>query len=152
MKLGLENISLLLNELGNPHQKFPTIHIAGTNGKGSTAAMLASVLIAAGYKTGLYTSPHIIDFRERIRINGITIPEKNVISFVTNIRKSVEENRITFFECTTALAFTYFADENVDVAIIETGLGGRLDATNVIQPLLSIITNISIEHEAHLGK
>ena len=152
IKLGLENISLLLNELGNPHQKFSTIHIAGTNGKGSTAAMLASILTAAGYKTGLYTSPHLLDFRERIRINGVSIPKQRATSFVSQIKNCVLENHITFFECTTALACKYFADENVDIAIIETGLGGRLDATNIIHPLLSIITNISLEHEALLGK
>jgi dihydrofolate synthase/folylpolyglutamate synthase len=149
MKLGLENISELMKKLDNPEQKFKSVHIAGTNGKGSTAAMLERVLREAGYKTGLYTSPHLVDFKERIRINGKKIKEDELIDLVTKIKPMIKDE--TFFEVVTAIAFEHFKNEKVDIAIIEVGLGGRLDATNVIRPELSIITNISLDHVQHLG-
>jgi len=155
IKLGLENISLTLNLLQNPHQKFKSIHIAGTNGKGSTAAMTASILQHAGYKTALYTSPHLQDFRERIMINRVMIPEGDVVELTEIIRSRIynhSELSLTFFEFTTAMAFLYFAKEKVDFAVIEVGMGGRLDATNVLNPVLSIITEIDIEHTEHLGE
>ena len=155
IRLGLENISLTLNLLQNPHHKFKSIHIAGTNGKGSTAAMIASILQCAGYKTALYTSPHLQDFRERIRINGFMIPEEDVIELTEIIRNRIynhSELSLTFFEFTTAMAFLYFAREKVDFAVVEVGMGGRLDATNVLNPVLSIITEIDIEHTEHLGE
>jgi dihydrofolate synthase/folylpolyglutamate synthase len=152
IKLGLKNIKSLLASTGNPEREFPSIHIAGTNGKGSTAAMIASILQAAGYKVGLYMSPHLIDFVERIRINGRCIRENRVALCTKRLRPKVDQLKCTFFEATTAIAFLYFADEQVDIAVIETGLGGRLDATNVLRPLLSIITNIGLEHTDHLGK
>ena len=150
-KEGLEN-SLKLDERFNyPHRNYKTIHVAGTNGKGSTSHLLASVLQHAGYKTGLYTSPHLIDFRERIRINGQCIPEDFVTQFVEKNRIFFESIQPSFFEVTTSLAFLYFATQQVDVAVIEVGLGGRLDCTNIITPDLSIITNISFDHTALLG-
>ncbi len=155
IKLGLESISNLLVLLNDPHQKFKSIHIAGTNGKGSTAAMIASILQCAGYKTALYTSPHLQDFRERIRINGVMIPEEDVIELTERIRNRIynhSELSLTFFEFTTAMAFLYFAREKVDFAVVEVGMGGRLDATNVLNPVLSIITEIDIEHTEHLGE
>ena len=155
IKLGLESISNLLVLLNDPHQKFKSIHIAGTNGKGSTAAMIASILESAGYKTALYTSPHLQDFRERIRINGVMIPEEDVIELTELIRNRIynhSELSLTFFEFTTAMAFLYFAREKVDFAVVEVGMGGRLDATNVLNPVLSIITEIDIEHTEHLGE
>ncbi len=170
IRLGLENISNILNLLDNPHRKFETIHIAGTNGKGSTAAMTASILQHAGYKTGLYTSPHLQDFMERIMINGVMIPENDVVELTKKIRSKLkgqgswvrgqEKDKLapcplplnpTFFEFTTAMAFLYFAEEMVDFAVVEVGMGGRLDATNVLNPVLSIITEIDIEHTEHLG-
>jgi dihydrofolate synthase/folylpolyglutamate synthase len=151
MKLGLRNIKSLLRSVGNPQDKFPSVHIAGTNGKGSTAAMTASILQAAGYKVGLYTSPHLISFTERIKIKGQEVDGRRVASYVRLLKPSIDELKATFFEATTAIAFLYFADEDVDIAVIETGLGGRLDATNVLHPLLSVITNISLEHSEHLG-
>jgi len=151
MKFGLEGISRLLKELKNPHRKFPSIHIAGTNGKGSTASMLAAMLSAAGYKTGLYTSPHLVDFEERIRIGGKVIPRKAVAEITSRLKGSIKRYRPTFFEATTAIAFAYFAQEEVDIAVIETGLGGRLDSTNVLRPLVSVITNIGLEHTEILG-
>jgi dihydrofolate synthase/folylpolyglutamate synthase len=151
MKLGLTNIKLLLKSVGNPERRFASIHIAGTNGKGSTASMIASILQAAGYKVGLYTSPHLVSFDERIRINGQAISIRRVSVYAQHLRQKVDELKCTFFEATTAMAFLYFADEQVDIAVIETGLGGRLDATNVLRPLLSVITNISLEHTEHLG-
>ncbi len=151
MKLGLENISELLKYLGNPEKKFPSVHIAGTNGKGSTAAYLDSMLRQAGYKTGIFTSPHLVDFRERIRINGRLISEQYVLGFIEKHKKIISKKKITFFEVCTALAFDYFANKEVDIAIIETGLGGRLDATNTLIPLLSIITDISYDHTHILG-
>lgn len=150
-KGNLDNIIALTKHLGYPEKKISTIHIAGTNGKGSVSNMLASVLQASGYKTGLFTSPHLKDFRERIRINGNMITEKEVINFVAENKVQFEEIKPSFFEWTTALAFYYFAKENTDVAVIETGLGGRLDSTNIISPLLSIITNISFDHMQFLG-
>lgn len=152
MKLGLENIRDLLAALDNPHQKFKSIHVAGSNGKGSVSAMLAAALQANGYKVGLYTSPHLVDFRERIKIGGQLIPKDYVSNYLKTIWNTVEELQATFFEVTTALAFKYFADEKVDAAVIETGLGGRLDATNVLEhPLATIVTSISLEHTQFLG-
>jgi dihydrofolate synthase/folylpolyglutamate synthase len=158
-KADLSNILKLMNILDNPHQKFKSIHIAGTNGKGSTSHTLASVLQAAGYKTGLYTSPHLKDFRERIRINGKMIPKKEVVRFYESIMggKCLSAAPVTpslrpsFFEMTTALAFHYFAQQKIDIAVIEVGMGGRLDSTNVITPELSVITNISLDHTQFLG-
>lgn len=151
LKPDLTNTIALCNVLKNPETKFKSIHIAGTNGKGSTSHMLASVLQEAGYKTGLYTSPHLKDFRERIRINGEMISEQNIIQFVDKYKNIFDEINPSFFEWTVALCFNYFAIENVDVAIIETGLGGRLDSTNIITPQLSIITNIGLDHTDLLG-
>jgi dihydrofolate synthase/folylpolyglutamate synthase len=151
IKLDLSNITSLSKRLGNPHLKFPSIHIAGSNGKGSVAAMLQSILSAAGYRTGLYTSPHLVDYRERIRIGDELIDKDFIIAFANNLKEEISRNHYTFFEVTTALAFSYFADKKVDIAVLETGLGGRLDATNIVNPLISIITNISLEHTEHLG-
>lgn len=150
-KANLDNTHKLMDLTNHPHRNFKTIHIAGTNGKGSTSHFLASILQEQGYKTGLYTSPHLKDFRERIKINGEMIPEANVISFIDKYKSDFELIQPSFFEMTVAMAFDYFAKENVDVAIIETGLGGRLDSTNVITPLLSVITNIGLDHTALLG-
>lgn len=150
-KEGLANTLALDEYFGHPHTKFKTIHVGGTNGKGSTSHSLASVLQSAGYKVGLFTSPHLKDFRERIRINGKMISEKYVVDFVEQNRYFFEPLYPSFFELTTAMAFKYFADENVDVAVIEVGLGGRLDCTNIISPVLSIITNISFDHVNLLG-
>ncbi|MGE5402236.1 MAG: bifunctional folylpolyglutamate synthase/dihydrofolate synthase [Ignavibacteriales bacterium] len=151
IKLGLDNIKKLLEYLGNPQEKFDSFHIAGTNGKGSTSSFMASILMEAGYKVGLYTSPHFVRFNERIRINGKEIPDEFVAEFVSALDKYIEENKPTFFEVTTALAFKYFADSGVDFAVVETGLGGRLDATNTVIPLASVITSISLEHVEILG-
>lgn len=150
-KKDLTNVVLLADHLDNPHKKIKCIHVAGTNGKGSTSHMLASVLQEAGYKTGLYTSPHLIDFRERIKINGTEISEDFVCEFIAEHKSFFEANDMSFFEMTVGLAFDYFAKENVDIAIIEVGLGGRLDATNIITPLVSVITNIGIDHVQFLG-
>lgn len=150
-KEGLENTNILDEHFGHPHRSYKTIHIAGTNGKGSCSHTIASILQEAGYKVGLYTSPHLTDFRERIRVNGKKISEQYVMDFIDNEKEFFEPLRPTFFELTTALAFKYFADNNVDVAVIEVGLGGRLDCTNIIQPDLSIITNISLDHTQFLG-
>ena len=150
-KKDLSNIRKLCTLLEEPQTKFSSVHIAGTNGKGSTAHLLSSVLQAAGFKVGLYTSPHYVDFRERIKINGQYVPEQFVIDFVKNNLNDFEEIKPSFFEITVAMAFDYFAAEKVDIAIIETGLGGRLDSTNIIMPLLSIITNISFDHQQFLG-
>ncbi|MCX2482686.1 bifunctional folylpolyglutamate synthase/dihydrofolate synthase [Pedobacter sp. MR2016-24] len=151
IKKDLHNTIALCEHLGNPQHKFKTIHIAGTNGKGSTSHMLAAVLQKAGYKTGLYTSPHLKDFRERIRINGEMIPESFVTDFVAQEKELIEDISPSFFEVTVGLAFDYFAKEKVDIAVIETGLGGRLDSTNIITPELSVITNISLDHTNLLG-
>lgn len=150
-KEGLDNTLALDEHFGHPHTKFRTIHVAGTNGKGSCSHTLASILQADGYKVGLYTSPHLVDFRERIKINGKCISEDYVIDFVERERNFFEPLQPSFFELTTALAFKYFAENKVDFAIIEVGLGGRLDCTNIIHPLLSIITNISFDHTQLLG-
>jgi dihydrofolate synthase/folylpolyglutamate synthase len=145
-KKDLTNTLLLCNKLGNPQQQFKSIHIAGTNGKGSTSHMLAAILQKAGYKTGLYTSPHLKDFRERIKINGELCTEDFIIDFVEKMKPAIAEIQPSFFEITVAMAFSYFAEAHVDVAVIETGLGGRLDSTNIITPELSIITNIGWDH------
>lgn len=151
IKKDLTNTIALCEFLGNPQTKFKTIHVAGTNGKGSVAHMLASVLQEAGCKTGLYTSPHLKDFRERIKINGKPCKEKFVIKFTEKIKPQIEKIEPSFFEITVAMAFDYFAKKKVDIAIIETGLGGRLDSTNIITPILSVITNISYDHQYLLG-
>lgn len=151
-KPGLGNSETLDAMFGHPHRRYPCIHIAGTNGKGSTAHTLAAILRSAGYRTGLYTSPHIFDFRERIRIDGAKVPEERVVEFVGEwMRRRPEGLSPSFFELTSTMAFRCFADEQVDVAVIETGLGGRLDSTNIITPVLSVITNISPDHTALLG-
>ena len=150
-KKDIGNIIKATKHLNNPHKKFKSIHIAGTNGKGSVAHMLASILQEAGYNTGLYTSPHLKDFRERIKINGQMITEQKVIDFVLENKYLFEKLEMSFFEMTVALAFNYFSKEKVDIAIIETGLGGRLDSTNIINPELSIITNIGLDHTNLLG-
>jgi len=151
MKLGLDNTFNLLEQIGNPHKNLKAFHVAGSNGKGSTASFIASILMEAGYKVGLYTSPHFRIYNERIRINGKMIDDEYVAAFVTSLEEYIEKNSPTFFEITTALAFKYFDEQKVDYAVIETGLGGRLDATNVIQPIASVITSISLEHTQHLG-
>lgn len=150
-KANLDNTLKLDEHFGAPHRQFKTIHVGGTNGKGSVSHMLASVLQTAGYKTGLYTSPHLKDFRERIKINGEMIPEQYVIDFVEQNRSLFAEVKPSFFEMTVAMAFKYFADREVDIAVIEVGLGGRLDSTNIITPLASVVTNISFDHMALLG-
>jgi dihydrofolate synthase / folylpolyglutamate synthase len=150
-KEGLENTNILDEHFGHPHRSYKIIHIAGTNGKGSCSHSIASILQEAGYKVGLYTSPHLTDFRERIRVNGEKISEQYVMDFIDYEKGFFEPLHPTFFELTTALAFKYFADKNVDVAVIEVGLGGRLDCTNIILPDLSIITNISLDHTQFLG-
>jgi len=142
---------LLLSNLNNPHEKFKSIHIAGTNGKGSISSMLAAIFQTAGYKTGLYTSPHLKSFTERIKVNGVSINEESVIKFVEKTKSLIEEIKPSFFELTVAMAFDYFVAENIDVAIVEVGMGGRLDSTNVINPELALITNISYDHQQFLG-
>lgn len=151
IKKDLTNTRLICEALGNPQNKFKSIHIAGTNGKGSVSHMLAAVLQTAGYKTGLYTSPHLFDFRERIKVDGNMVPEQFVIEFTDRVKRLIENIQPSFFEITVAMAFEYFSQQNVDIAIIETGLGGRLDSTNIIIPELSIITNISYDHMNILG-
>ena len=150
-KEGLENIEQLAVMAGNPEKKLKAIHIAGTNGKGSVAHLLASYFQELGCKTGLFTSPHLIDFRERIKINGEMIPEQKVVDFFAQYQEDIAKISPSFFEMTTILAFDYFTNENVDIAIIEVGLGGRLDATNILSPTLSVITNISLDHTKLLG-
>src|SRR6478736_8898654 len=150
-KSDLSNTIALCKVLGNPEQKVRSIHIAGTNGKGSSSHMIAAILQSAGYKTGLYTSPHLKDFTERIKINGEVIEQNFIIDFVERIKPTIEEVQPSFFEITVAMAFDYFASKHVDVAVIEVGLGGRLDSTNVITPLISFITNISFDHKDILG-
>ena len=150
-KPGLDRI-LKMSELAeNPHEKFKSIHIAGTNGKGSCSHMIASILQESGYKVGLFTSPHLKDFRERIKINGIEITEQNVIDFVHRFKHKAESIKPSFFEYTTIMAFEYFANQKIDIAIIETGLGGRLDCSNIITPEISVITNIGLDHQQFLG-
>lgn len=151
-RLGLNNITTLLNEMGNPHLQLRCLHIAGTNGKGSTAAMLESMYGAGGYKTGLYTSPHLCAVTERIRVNGEEIPENKLAHYLEFNRERIQRIGCTYFEALTAVAFQYFVDEKVELAFIEVGLGGRFDATNVITPLLSIITEIDLDHTDYLGR
>lgn len=150
-KPNLDRTIKLDNYLGNPHTTYPTIHVAGTNGKGSTCHMIASVLQEAGYKVGLYTSPHLKDFRERIRINGALCEQDFVVDFIKKHKTFFEENQLSFFEMTVGMAFQYFKEQKVDIAVIETGLGGRLDSTNIITPLVSVITSIDKDHTAILG-
>jgi dihydrofolate synthase / folylpolyglutamate synthase len=159
IKLALSNSVTLMEIMGNPHRKFPSVHVAGTNGKGSTSAFIASMLRAAGYRVGLYTSPHLVSFTERIRINNVPISEARTVELARRVRDGYQrpstgataELNPTFFEVTTAMAFTCFADEGVDIAVVEAGMGGRLDATNVITPLVTVITNIDLEHSEFLG-
>lgn len=151
LKMDLANTLTICSFLNNPEKSFKSIHVAGTNGKGSVSHLIASILQEQGYKTGLYTSPHLEDFRERIKVNGEMIPEKVVVDFTSKIKPVIEDISPSFFEVTVGMAFEYFAKEEVDIAVIETGLGGRLDSTNVIQPILSIITNISFDHVQILG-
>lgn len=150
-KPGLDNTYRLMAHLGNPHTQLRAVHVAGTNGKGSTSHLIAAALQAQGYRVGLFTSPHLVDFRERIRISGEMIPEEEVVRFVADNRAFLDEVRPSFFETTMALAFWYFAQQQVDIAVIEVGLGGRLDSTNILTPLLSVITNIGIDHTEFLG-
>jgi dihydrofolate synthase/folylpolyglutamate synthase len=152
IKLGLEHTFRLLDVIGNPQENLTMIHVAGTNGKGSTCAMIASILHASGKNVGLYTSPHLIRFNERIRINGYPIPDKQIITFMKKVGPVIQEIESTFFETTTAMAFDYFKEQKVDVAVIETGLGGRLDSTNVIKPKVTVISHISMDHMDILGK
>ena len=150
-KPGLDNTYRLMAHLGNPHERLRTVHIAGTNGKGSTSHLIAAALQAQGYRVGLFTSPHLVDFRERIRISGEMIAEEKVVQFVAENQAFLDELRPSFFETTMALAFWYFAEQQVDIAVVEVGLGGRLDSTNILAPLLSVITNIGIDHTEFLG-
>lgn len=152
IKLGLNRMQDLLDRLGRPEKQFRSIHIAGTNGKGSTAAMIAAMLQAAGYKTGLYTSPHLIDMRERIQINGVIISKNRMLEILKNMRPHIESAGASFFETVTALAFLCFAESRVDIAVVETGLGGRLDATNTLMPLTALVTEIGLDHTKILGK
>ena len=151
IKPGLERTEKLLKFLGNPQKFFPAVHVAGTNGKGSVCSILTSVLMEAGYKVGLYTSPHIVSFNERIRINGIEISHEELVDYTKILLPEAEEIGCTFFEINTALAFMHFASHRVDVAVIETGMGGRFDSTNVLSPLLSVITQIDLDHMGYLG-
>lgn len=150
-KEGLDNTLALDAYFNFPHRLFKTIHVAGTNGKGSVSHSICSVLMAAGYKTGLYTSPHLVDFRERIRVNGQMIPQAEVVQFVNNHQSILEKIKPSFFEMGVAMAFDYFAREKVDIAVVEVGMGGRLDSTNIIDPLVSVITNIGLDHVVFLG-
>ena len=150
-KPGLERIASFCKTMGNPQRNFFTVHVAGTNGKGSVSHIIAAVLQQAGYRTGLYTSPHLRDFRERIRVDGEMIPKQKVVNFVDKYHDKMVEAGLSFFEMTTALAFDYFAQSDVEVAVIETGLGGRLDATNILTPIVSVITNVALEHTDLLG-
>ena len=152
IKVGLEHTIALLKRCGDPQLQFKSIHIAGTNGKGSTCAIVNSILMEAGLKVGLYTSPHLIRFNERIRINGIQIDDDDIVEFVDSYQSDIDEIKSTFFETTSAMAFKYFSDKKVDVAVVETGLGGRLDSTNVLSPDLTVITPISIDHREILGE
>lgn len=151
IKPGLERTLELSSSVGNPHLRYPTIHVAGTNGKGTTCSVLASCLQEAGYKVGLYTSPHIQRFNERIKVNGVEISDEELVELLPQLMAKTKEIGSTFFETTTILAFQFFADKEVDIAIIETGLGGRLDSTNIITPLVSIITSIDFDHQEYLG-
>src|SRR5512139_3336723 len=159
IKFGLSNSRRLMGLMGDPHRQFRSIHVAGTNGKGSTSAFLAGMLMAAGYRVGLYTSPHLVNFTERIRINNIPITEGRAVELAERVRRRYESEppgkdeqlSPTFFEVTTTMAFTCFAEEGVDVAVVEAGMGGRLDSTNVIVPMVSVVTNIDLEHTEFLG-
>lgn len=151
IKKDITNVRRLCAAVGSPQEKFKSVHIAGTNGKGSTSHMLAAVLQSCGYKVGLYTSPHLVDFRERIRINGVPVSKEWVVDFIDRNKALIDDVAPSFFEATVAMAFRYFADEQVDIAVVETGLGGRLDSTNIITPILSVITNISYDHKDVLG-
>lgn len=150
-KPGLENTHRLMAHLGDPYRSFPAVHVAGTNGKGSTSHLIAAALQASGLRVGLYTSPHLVDFRERIRVNGEMIPQEAVLHFVEQHRPFLDQLKPSFFECTTAMAFAWFREAKVDIAVVEVGLGGRLDCTNVITPQLSVITNIGLDHTEFLG-
>ncbi|MDH4193117.1 MAG: Mur ligase family protein, partial [Nitrospirota bacterium] len=153
IKLGLEAITDILGRLGNPQSQYATLHVAGTNGKGSSSAMLASILQASGYRVGLYTSPHLMDFRERIRVQGSDIAEDDVCTLTEQIRQAANPlSALTFFEFTTAMAFRHFMNQQVDIAVVEVGMGGRFDATNVLNPLGVLITGIGFDHEAYLGE
>ena len=151
-KKDLTNIKAFCKVLHEPQNSYPSVHVAGTNGKGSTSHMIASVLQTAGYKVGLYTSPHLKDFRERIRINGQPIDEATVIDFIETHQSFLEQQQLSFFELTVGMAFKYFSTQEVDIAVIEVGLGGRLDSTNIIKPLVSVITNIGLDHTQYLGE
>ena len=151
IKLGLEHTKNLLKFFDNPHEKFLTIHVAGTNGKGSTCAYIERILRYSGYKVGIYTSPHLFNFNERIRVDGIPVSDEEIVSFLDNSFNEINKIGSTFFEVTTVMAFDYFCKKKVDIAVIETGLGGRLDATNVISPVISVITSISMDHTEILG-
>ena len=151
IKIGLEHSFKLMEHLGNPQHSFQSIHVAGTNGKGSTCAHIASILKCAHYRVGLYTSPHLVNFNERIRVNGIPISDECIVEFISSTQKVLEKIEATFFEATTALALWYFDKTNVDVAVIETGLGGRLDSTNIIKSTQTIITQVAIDHSEILG-
>ncbi len=159
VKLGLDNMRELLGHLGNPHEKFRSIHVAGTNGKGSVCTFLSSALKEAGYKVGMYTSPHVLRYNERMQINGEEITDERMMEYINRIRPIAERmgeesavNHPTFFEFTTAIGFSYFADEDVDITVVEVGMGGRLDATNLIAPEVAVITHLALEHTEHLGK
>jgi dihydrofolate synthase/folylpolyglutamate synthase len=152
IKLGLKNVSKILKFLGNPQGKWPAIHIAGTNGKGSTAAFIYSILRETGLKVGLYTSPHLVDFSERIQINGKPISWNTIVEFTERLKTRIDRHHATFFEATSAIAFQYFAEKQVDIAVIETGLGGRLDATNLVHPKVTVITPIGYDHQQYLGE
>lgn len=151
IKFGLDSTRVLLAAAGNPHDQFPTIHVAGTNGKGSVSTLIAAALREAGLRVGLYTSPHLISFRERIRVDDVPISEAAVAAWTAHLTSVIEAHQATFFEATTAIAFAHFAARDVDIAVIEVGLGGRLDSTNVITPLVSVITHIALDHQKYLG-
>lgn len=151
MKLGLENVSGFLTDIGSPQADLPAVHISGTNGKGSSAAMLASILTAAGHRTGLFTSPHLVSLRERVRIDGDDIPRRSVSAFVDRHRRELTRRKLSFFEVVTAMALEHFARQKVDIAVVEVGLGGRLDATNVLRPVLTVTTDVSFDHVEFLG-
>ena len=152
VKFGLEATRALLASLGNPERHWPAIHVAGTNGKGSVSTLVAAALREAGWRVGLYTSPHLVSFRERIQVDGVAIPEDAVAAWTAHLRPAIIEHEATFFEATTAMAFAHFAAREVDVAVVEVGLGGRLDSTNVITPLVSVITHIALDHQKYLGE
>ena len=151
IKLGLDSMNRFLERLGNPHRDLQCIHVGGTNGKGSVGATLCSILTAAGYQTGFYTSPHLSSVRERFRIGNSYISKEDFARLISKIHTVLDGGQITYFECTTTLALLWFAEQKVDCAILEVGMGGRLDATNVVTPLLSLITNVSMDHEQYLG-